>query len=247
MSKPVFSLIAPAIRSNYYKRAYDSISQCNKTPFEMIFVGHQKPSHHISDNFHYIYSKVKPAQCLEIAARNAQGDYLISMMDDLKHSDNFLDRVCKHIEENSNSFVSFRLAIDGEMRDDWLHYDKKHGNHFALGASGAFETKAWHQMGGVDSGFIYAQADRDMQLRFRETRELFISQDCWQDEVRDAHKECLRASRTTDINIEKSILDQLWLNKNKKISRYRLEKVIPFDDKDILIKSQGRNVESIWD
>ena len=82
MSKPVFSLIAPAIRSDFYKRVYDSVSKGNKIPFEIIFVGNNKPKIKMPDNFHYIYSNVKPAQCLEIAARNAQGEYLIPLADD---------------------------------------------------------------------------------------------------------------------------------------------------------------------
>ena len=49
MSKPIFSLIAPAVRSGFYKRVYDSACYKNKIPFEVIFVGNEKPKEKIDN------------------------------------------------------------------------------------------------------------------------------------------------------------------------------------------------------
>ena len=100
MSKPVFSLIAPSVRSAYYQQVYDSIARDAKVPFEFIFVGNVEPLKKIADNFHYINTNVKPAQCVEIAARNATGDFLIPIADDITFSDNFLNTILKNINSN---------------------------------------------------------------------------------------------------------------------------------------------------
>ena len=78
MSKPVFSVCFSAIRNNLYKSFYDSLSAVHGScpPFEVIFVGDNPPTEPMPDNFKYIYSKVKPAQCTEIAVRAATGDFI---------------------------------------------------------------------------------------------------------------------------------------------------------------------------
>ena len=92
MSDPIFSIIAPAIRPENYKRFYHYISQDTKVPFEIIFVGHKPPTEFVGENFNYIYSRVKPAQCIELAAREAKGEYLIPSCDDCYFSEKFLDK-----------------------------------------------------------------------------------------------------------------------------------------------------------
>ncbi len=253
MSKPLFSLIAPAIRPKFYERVYNSISFDNNIPFEIIFVGHKKPDKKMPDNFHYIFTKVKPSQSLEIAARNASGDYLIPVSDDLLFSDGFLKNTLKYIEEKGKDvFITYRLAIDGEMKDDWIYLlsVKKHKKspirYTRLGASGAFDRKIWHELGGVDKRFYYAFTDSDIQFRYRETRDFFITPDCWINESRDAHKGSARASKIINIQHERSLFNKLWVKDDKFVGK-RLEKVIPFDDKDILIKNQGRNSKGGWD
>jgi GT2 family glycosyltransferase len=249
MSKPIFSLIAPAIRSKFYERVYNSISFENDIPFEIIFVGHKNPDKKMPQNFHYVYTKVKPAQSLEIAARNASGDYLIPVSDDLLFSEGFLKNTLKYIEEKGKDvFITYRLAINGEMKDDWIHLlsvDKKI-EYTPLGATGVFDRKIWHKLGGIDKGFYYAFSDSDLQLRFRETRDIFITPDCWINESRDAHKGSRRASKIISMKSERIFFNKFWVKNNKFVGK-RLEKVIPFDDKDILIKNQGRNAKGGWD
>lgn len=248
MDKPIFSLIAPAIRSKFYERVYNSISVGHNIPFEIIFVGHKKPDKKMPQNFHYIYTKVKPSQSLEIAARNASGDYLIPVSDDLLFSEGFLKKTLNHMENKGKDvFITYRLAINGEMKDDWTYLlsSDKNIKYTLLGGSGVFDRKIWHELGGIDKRFYYAFADSDVQLRIRETRDVFITPDCWINESRDAHKGSRRASKIINMKSERIFFNKLWV-KNDKFVGKRLEKVIPFDDKDILIKNQGRNTKGGW-
>ena len=77
MIQPQFSIIAAAIRDYHYKGFCDNVSKECKVPFEIIFVGDKPPLEPMPSNFHYIYTKVKASQCLEIAARNAKGRFYI--------------------------------------------------------------------------------------------------------------------------------------------------------------------------
>jgi len=247
MSKPVFSLIAPSVRSAYYQQVYDSIARDAKVPFEFIFVGNVEPLKKIADNFHYINTNVKPAQCVEIAARNATGDFLIPIADDITFSDNFLNTILKNINSNPEKVFSFNLLIDGKINDNFLYWHIRKSRDKLVGASGVFERKMWNDLGGVDSRFIYINYDKDIMFRYMETKDLVIIPECFINENRYIHKSSRRASSVLDAICERDLFNSLWVNDDKKVSSKRLKKVNSFDDKDILIKSQGRNIESIWE
>lgn len=250
MSNPFFSIIAPANRSKFYKRMYDSIGVNNKMPFEVIFVGNDPPDKSIADNFHYIETNVKISQCTEIAARNAVGDFLIQVADDWVLSEGFLNKIYDYIlAKGDNTFISFSFAINGVMRDDWLCYrspDKKI-RYCDMGITGAFDRKLWHEMGGVDNRFIYNFHEVDQHFKFRQHKELFITPDCWVDEIRDAHKYQRRASKILGQVEARKLFRKFWMKEEHVMSRIRLEPNMPFLDKDIMTKSQGRTVEGIWD
>jgi hypothetical protein len=55
MIDPIFSVIAPAIKKEFYKMCYDSFSLGAEAPFEMIFVGPNPPTEFVGEHFRYIY------------------------------------------------------------------------------------------------------------------------------------------------------------------------------------------------
>ena len=61
------------------------------TPFEVVFCGPNIPNFELPRNFKFIYSTVKPAQCLEIALRQFLGEYVIHINDDFLFSEKALD------------------------------------------------------------------------------------------------------------------------------------------------------------
>ena len=66
MSKNKTIIIAPAIKTKFWKQIYKTLSK-GKSDFHLIFVGHVKPSFKLPPNFTYIYCDLPAAACVEIA------------------------------------------------------------------------------------------------------------------------------------------------------------------------------------
>lgn len=120
---PVFSMVAPAVRGKYTEFC-DSLQQTlpkvasdghdtAPVPFEIVFAGPNPPEEQMPDNFRYIQTNVKPAQCAEIAARYAVGEYLITAADDYSYSDNYLRKMYWYIKRFDMNRVIFFEPISG--------------------------------------------------------------------------------------------------------------------------------------
>lgn len=259
MTEPVFSLVGTAIRSNIYTDFYNSFSKTN-IPFEVVFAGNAKPIETMPNNFKYIYTEVKPSQCIEISARHAVGKYIILSPDDVTVSSGFLDRAYNYVYRDPDAyFYSFRYGVKQGVFDP-LYFDKKIPMSPIVGISGIYDRKMWSELGGVDNRFLFTFVDIDMQLRFREAgRSLFIMSDCILEEKRSkstGHTEGL-ASGLTDITgkPDRHTINTLWVKESRApgweklpktrnsgryiVSKTRLHPVIPFVDDDILLRSQG--------
>ena len=164
MSKPVFSVCFSAIRNNLYKPFYDSLSKNTTVPFEVIFVGDNPPTEPMPDNFKYIYSKVKPAQCTEIAVRAATGDFILPFSDDEVFSHNFLNRLHNYVNrlDTSKVFITFRYAFQDKLNDEQLVFDPDIKTSTVLGVAGCFRRDIWNELGGLDNRWIACYSDMDM-------------------------------------------------------------------------------------
>ena len=81
MSKIEFSLVSPAIRTENWLKIYETVNT-QDVSFEFIFAGPRKPNYKLPDNFRFIYTPVKPAQCWEILYEEAKGNYIMNIGDD---------------------------------------------------------------------------------------------------------------------------------------------------------------------
>ena len=194
MGNVKFSIIAPAIRENLYKRFYDSLAGSrgvrdrSQTSFEIIFVGFSPPKEQMSSNFGYIYTKVNAVQCWEIAAREAQGEYLILAVDDCLFSRRFLDRIYYYLNRlyMENTLIGTRYQTNGVFYDKILTYSGRIQNAPVLPSTCAFKREVWTELGGLDRRFPGAFCNADMILRFYERGyNLFIAPDCWLNEIRN--------------------------------------------------------------
>lgn len=238
-ANPKYSFIATAIRDYYYEDAYNNIAKNNKTDFEVIFVGDKKPLKSMPDNFRYIETSVKPAQCLEIAARNAKGDFLMETADDVRYEEGCLER----IEYYTNSldmekiFISFRYMKKFKIIPN-LSFNGSDQSSTPIGLGGVFRRDLWNSLGGLDNRFVTSLYDIDMQMRFFEYgMKLFVPNDCIMREIKP-HKTELKLFRKGNIT-SKTLLHSLWKNPDDTMSKKRLYPVQSFEDKDILLRSQG--------
>ena len=240
MKKPIFSIIAPAIRRNLYEKVYRSLNKNNHISFEIVFVGFSLPKEEMPINFRYIYTKVNPNQCMEIAARESIGEYLIPITDDYLFSPNFLDKMYFYISKlyMDKVLVGNRYQMNGIFYDNLrASYERKIKNSpILLGDGAAFKRDVWMELGGLDRRFEGAFRIPDMNLRFYEYGYApFIAPDIWINEIRDKNIKSDLWKRSGPKC--KQLCNKFWI-KDSIFSEKRLTFVKPFDDKDILIKDQ---------
>jgi len=245
MSNPFFSIISSAIRTENYKRFYNSFSQNSKTPFEIIFVGSHPPTEFIGEHFNYIYSTVKPSQCVEIGARKSKGKYIISTNDDHVFSDNILDELYHEISttDTDHYLVSFTerpsYRIGSTPKEPKiLKTQNYHGLEF--GECACFPRDIWMKLGGMDKKFIYSFYDIDLQFRcFEYGLHLKLLTHIYFREILPATNESNNQLFQKYKKYHNSLLDFLWLGPNFKVRKKRLYPVESFDNYNILTISQG--------
>jgi len=164
---PVISVIASGINVKFWKQLHESLSK-NEIDFEIIITGHIKPRFKLPPNFKHIYSETKPAQCAEISARNASGEFVMQIGDDVLFSPNHLDILLEFYNENCTD----KDCISGIF--------KRNGSAFSIedykfwpGVKDSpvlpvcilLKTSLWRSLGGCDRRFIGVFWNIDLVLR----------------------------------------------------------------------------------
>ena len=170
-NKPTISVIATAFRVNLWMEMYNFFNATNKVSFEMIFVGHVKPEFKLPENFKFIYTKVKPAQCLEIAARESKGKFIVITFDDCVVCNNFLDILYAKIMglyKNGKKIIvsSFQMREKGSpvpYEKSCFWYGDKKSPRLPMGM--IIGRKEWEELGGIDKNFIGGYGDLDIAMR----------------------------------------------------------------------------------
>lgn len=257
----IISVFGPANHTWLWSRLYDSLSS-NEVPFEIIFVGDQQlQGFTLPDNFHFIYSEVKPAQCAEIARRYTTGDLIMPIADDLVFSEHALDTIYRTFLrlDNGKAIVSPRYYFNDQIyTDPKCHFWDSDLDSPLLPVAGLVKRKMWEQLGGIDRRFIASCWDIDMAMRMLEIgAKVFY---CEETKVVEWHdKTGPDKGLYTEVGypLDRTLLDWLWARQSplpKAISpssvysfnqekgilmKNRLSPVMPFEDKHILTRSQG--------
>lgn len=165
--KPCISLLCSGIRINNWLKIYDTLKH-NKTNFEIVFVGSNKPNFQLNKNIKYIFSTVKPTQCWEIALRNCSGEFVMYIADDIFFEDNYLlDKLYnKFDKEKNNQILSPALLINGNKHNiNFNRYLFKNIYSPLLPFLIFTKKKFIIDVGGIDSRFIAVRWDIDLALR----------------------------------------------------------------------------------
>lgn len=261
MSDPIFSIVSTSTRPENYKQCYDSFCQKSNISFEMVFVGPNPATEFVGKNFKYIYSTVKPAQCIEIGSRESIGKYIIPTADDVKYSENFLDilyeTVCKtNMNKYLLSFMGFWLQGLGDMTRNMKNYVTENYYGVSFGQCGCYSRDLWKKLGGIDKRFIHTYFDRDLHFRcyeigmeFKLVKNIYIREFFpkfptkhkirkWEKRKFEANRLCSRYG-----DYSESLMKSLWLNSDGSVSKKRLLPVEPFEDIDIKEQTQGEKGE----
>lgn len=237
--KPKISICASAIRTQCWQKTIDSLKS-NKIEWEIVYVGNVRPNFSLPPNFKYIYAPVKPAQCYEIAFRNAQGELIMWTADDACYSPNALD-IAYNFYKGLNTkrlIVGLRTIEDGKDIT-WVHRffgkDKKSPR---MSPFGLIDRELFHKLGGYDKRFVCGQSENDVCMRIYE-----IGGDvkfCDASVIVEHKKAHFKGTvfRTNYYHIDRQVLESLWV-KNGVIQEKRLDKVQSYDNNNITVITQG--------
>lgn len=246
MQKPVITLIGTSVRPWQWGEFFGSI-RLNHISFEVIFVGVSKISVATPQNFHFIFSKVKPVQCLEIAARAASGKYVMVVADDVTLNPHGIDGIVSWLYR-LNKWAVVGCRYD-RCREDEPELNRQSSllpyilNSPVVPICGAMRTESWHALGGLDQGFIATCASQDLYLRaFSRGGTPFISPDTIvYEKPTESSKEAQRLSRR--YKRDKLRLCALWLDHSDEgvvtFRESRGEPAVPFLEHDLKLVSQG--------
>ncbi|KKQ68429.1 MAG: hypothetical protein A2626_00700 [Candidatus Nealsonbacteria bacterium RIFCSPHIGHO2_01_FULL_38_55] len=166
---PIISLFGPAVHPEFWMRFYNSLSS-NEIPFEVIFVGNKPPSFQLPGNCHFIYTEVKPVQCVEIGARYAVGDLIMPFADDIVLSEHALDNLYREFKELNDDriILSCRYVWEGKDMTGTGRYWSDNQNSPIMPVGGLMNRKLWQQLGGIDKHFVGLFWDLDIAMRVYE-------------------------------------------------------------------------------
>lgn len=262
---PVISLFCSANRPELWPRLYNSLL-CNDISFELVFVGDRLSGFTLPDNFHFIYSEVKPSQCYEIACRCSCGEFIMAIADDLVFSKHALDILYqKSVNINNDRVIvspRFSYGENNVFGDEkcrvWVGDDKTP----LLPVAGLMKKQFWGHLGGIDQRFVALTWDIDIVYRAYEmggsviycdqalVTELHIKEgDLKKGDYRSLYHEVGKS-------VDRVLLEWLWIRQgslpsnvppdsiystkeNQIMMKNRLSPVIPFGDEHILTVSQG--------
>jgi hypothetical protein len=162
MYKYDVSLFGSSNKPDLWMRMYNS-SLKNKSSFQVVLVGDVKPDFELPNNFKFIYSKVKPSQCYEIAARHCDGKYMNLSGDDLIYDDYYLDNMIKFHKNfcddvGHNNVVCGGLDLQDCGKNRFRH--KKYSPWPGRMCKGRLpmglfiRSDIWQSLGGIDKNFM---------------------------------------------------------------------------------------------
>jgi len=232
----VSSTARPLLWLDFYKHL-----GTNKVDFEVIFVGPNEPDFQLPSNMRFIKSPVKPAQCVEIGTRAANGDYLLVTADDLFFQDPHpLDTLLEDFlsYENDKLMLSSGYAWysptapEGYVKlgPDFHKSPEIDGKHYILPVGFTIRRDYYRYLGGVDRRFIALYWDLDLCYRVIRDGGITALSRVTAVEVVVAGVLCLEY-QGIDMN---QTLHGLWGD-----DFIRKSPVEPFDDYNILTESQG--------
>jgi hypothetical protein len=162
------SIVATAHRPENWLEVYKSIVA--NLNFELVFVGPNIPTQDLPSNFRFILSRVKPAQCVEIAIRHAQGKYIVIFADDLIFDEPYaLDKLVQSWKEKGNNFAiaSCRYRLNGVIQSDsTMRFIYGDDSSPVVPLAGLMLRDSLLKIGGVDRRFIGVMYDLDLAMRF---------------------------------------------------------------------------------
>ena len=235
---PIISVYGSAYRPQNWVGLYNTLID-NDISFEIVFVGPNEPDFILPDNFKYIKSSVKPAQCVEIASRYATGELIMQVADDLEfRTPKMLDSLYSVYTAYNDErlIVSCRFMVDGvDVSSLCCNYLAGRPETPMISVAGLMSNRLYREVGGIDRNFVAVCGDMDVIMRIHKRGGSVVLSDIYVNENRLHCGNDLYALYSVQ---DRALLDSLWMvGGSVQLDRARLFE--PFSNERILEESQG--------
>lgn len=283
---PQVSLIASAVRPKLWEAFFKSL-EGTSVETEVVFSGYrtdglQVPELPLNIPFTYIDTEnIKPAQCYEIARRNAKGETVVWVADDCEFPNDVIGKAYKYWKSQNNEKLILSIQTretgynlpQGQLFDMTQHCFFGYCPTTPLMAPLALMSRAYlDKLGGIDRRYVCGQYENDIVMRAYQdggTIQIFGDKDCFIDidhlgkslAIGESKVEAdfLNRPFAKGYQKDREVLEKSWATLNQfklqsllqaghrqirpeqvfDISKTQLDAFEPYEDIDILIKSQS--------
>lgn len=170
------SLIASSVRCWLWYEMMDSLKS-NTIEYEVILAGNLnefqvRPFLTKYPQLKYVFTEdIPPAQCYEIARRNATGDLIMWIADDCEFSDRFLDNIIGYLDVCHIS-ITRKLLLSVKTNENNTNNDLDDHRFFGgnkntplMAPLGVMNREYLNELGGFDRRFLCGQYENDVAMR----------------------------------------------------------------------------------
>lgn len=254
--RPKISLFASSIRPHLWEALFKSM-EGTSIDVEVVFAGNVIDNWDIYPQLKYIKTEnIKPSQCYEVARRACTGELIHWTADDCEYKNDILGKAYRYWREQENNKLILSLQtkenyVNMVMTDMTMHSFFGNRRSTPLMAPLALMNRQYlEDLGGYDRRYICGQAENDVVMR--------AYADGGSCEIFGDDETCIEIDHITKHGgshqgrtfakgypIDRKVLEDSWV-KDRKVTLIRNDKFEPFENKDLLAKSQSNNLE-IWE
>jgi hypothetical protein len=253
------SLIASSVRPQLYDSFFDSLKGTS-VKYWVNFAGNLTGCGDMDDcaicdleakyPLHYKATRnIKPAQCYEIARRDAEGEVIVWVADDCEFPNDVIGKAYRYWKSMDDEKLVLSIqtkeadAFRGEMHLVNMRVHSFFGGRPETGLMaplGMMSREYAQRLGGFHRDFIGNQAENDIVMRVYADGggvQVFGDKETYI-EIDHHRKHGGPRVLHTFYPEDRRVLESAWVE-DRVIVRKRLLPFLPYEDKDILIKSQG--------
>lgn len=254
MSDIKVSIFASAIRPNIWQSLFDSLKSTT-IKYEIIFGGpiniKRIKNINFPKEFRYIQTgNIKPSQVYEATRRECTGETISWVADDCEFSEDCYGKAYKYWKSLNNE----KIVLSIQTIEDGYAYNMKDHSYVGFDRSTPLmaplclmSRQFLEDLGGLDRRYVAGQYENSITcLTYHSGGNVLIYRDS---EVYIDHQKKHKDDHKFRIGYQKDreVLESIWGKRGEYIHTDKALPHEPYDDKNLLIKSQSNNIPTIWD
>lgn len=231
------SLFASAVNVGNWKSFMENLCK-NKVDYEVVFVGPVSPPENINNLKYIKTADIKPAQCYQIGAMEADGDILGLTADDAIYPPGILDAVVDVFQKDRNIV----LGTDIDERGGICKYESytigDDPGGFIMCPFGFFTKELFNTLGGFDRNFVTGQYENDFFMRCHKSSVNFKKLEGYV--IKAEHYKASRFSDHHDYGRQRN--KDVWFSEG-----WKTDRMIPFEPYSrVNIKEKSQDPVGGW-